>query len=311
MKNIGLKDKKVLITGITGFVGSHLAKNLEVLGASVYGISKSHEDEKILKANILDYKAIDSFICDNKITICFHLAGESLVESGQKNPFNVFKVNTEGTLNVLEIARNRKLERVIIASTAHVYGKNKTPSFEGYTPRPSRPYETSKACTDLIAQSYATTFNLSVLIPRFVNIYGPGDMNFTRLIPKTMRSILTGVPIKIWGGNARRDYLFIDDAIEAYIKLASVDINTIGQNRIFNFGGGNRISVEEVMGKIIELYGKKIEIEKIADERIAEISEQYVSSRKAEKILCWKPAVSFEGGLKKTFYWYKTNKDLL
>lgn len=306
-----LKNKKILITGITGFVGSHLTRALKAIGADVYGIAKSGKSKRILKGSILDYSIIDAFIKDHKITICFHLAGESLVESGQKDPYNVFRINTEGTLNVLEIARKRNLERIIIASTSHVYGRNRVPYFEGYIPRPSRPYETSKACTDLIAQSYALSFSLPVLIPRFVNIYGPGDLNFTRLVPKTIRSVLLAKSPKMWGGDAIRDYLYIDDAIDAYIRLGSIDLSKIDNNRIFNFGGGNKISVEELIKKIILFSKKDISIKKIPQQRPEEIVAQYVSFNKSAKVLDWKPTVSLDDGLKKTFDWYKVHKDLL
>ena len=200
MRDKFFKNKRILITGITGFVGKNLAKVLEDLGGDVYGISRTINNKKILKTDIVDYNKVDTFIGEKKISICFHLAGESLVEMGQKDPYNVFKVNTQGTLNIIESGRKHKLEKIIIASTAHVYGKNRVPYFEGYIPRPSRPYETSKACTDLIAQSYADTFKLPILIPRFVNIYGPGDLNFNRLIPKTIKSILLHQSPHRWGG---------------------------------------------------------------------------------------------------------------
>src|SRR5258708_3414521 len=247
------KNKNILITGITGFIGSHLAGKLESLSANVYGISHSVEGKNIFKINITDYSAVDEIIKKNKITICFHLAAESLVEAGQTNPYQTFKVNTLGTLNMLEIARKNNIEKLIIASTAHVYGNNKVPFRETYQPRPSRPYETSKTCTDLLAQSYADTFNLPVLIPRFINIYGPGDLNFDRLIPKTVMSILQGESPRMWGGSATRDYLFIEDAIIAYLCLASVDIKKVGKNRIFNFGNNNVISVKDLMQKIIDM----------------------------------------------------------
>src|SRR5581483_4622374 len=173
-----LSDKRILITGVTGFIGVKLDEKLRSLGASVFGISKSKSTKNILKADITNFSAIDKFIKAKKIQICIHLAGESLVESGQDNPFSVFRVNIDGTLNILEIARRNKLERIIIPSSSHVYGQNKVPYLEEYVPRPSRPYETSKTCTDLIAQSYADTFQLPVLIPRFVNIFGPGDLHF-------------------------------------------------------------------------------------------------------------------------------------
>lgn len=305
MQESYFNNKNIFVTGITGFVGSQLALKMKALGANIYGIARSVSNKNILKAHILDYARMDEFIKDKKIDICFHLAGESLVEIGQEDPYSTFKINMEGALNILEIGRKNKLEKIIIASTAHVYGRNKVPYFEGYTPRPSRPYETSKACTDLIAQSYAVTFDLPVLIPRFVNIYGPGDLHFERLIPKTIQKVLSGVPPVMWGGDAVRDYLFIDDAIEAYLLLAKANISSKENNRIFNFGSGTRISVENLIKKIILLSGKRLSIERIDKERIFEIKLQYVSHNRATKILDWSPQVSLEEGLKKTITWYK------
>lgn len=228
MQADSIEGKRVLITGVTGFVGKALEKRLGELGAKVFGISRSiNNDKKNLRANILDYSTINNFIIDSKIQICFHLASESLVEAGQKDPYLTFKINIEGTLNILESARKNNLEKIIIASTSHVYGKNKVPYLESYMPRPTRPYETSKACTDIMAQSYAESFYLPVLIPRFVNIYGPGDLNFQRLIPKTIKSVLGGLSPTMWGGEAIRDYLFIDDAIDAYLLLAKINISKL------------------------------------------------------------------------------------
>lgn len=305
MPNKDLKNKRILITGITGFVGSNLAIKLRALGADVYGVSRSQIMKKNLKATIIDYSLIDEYVKKNKITIGFHLAAEALVESGNSDPYQTFKINTIGTLNMLEIARKNNFERIIIASTAHVYSNNRVPYKESYTPKPSRPYETSKACTDLIATSYAETFNLPVLIPRFVNIYGPGDMNFTRLIPKTIKSVLQGENPTMWGGAVTRDYLFIDDAIDAYVKLAQVKIEKIGKNKIFNFGSNNLVSVKDLIERIIVLSGQKVKIERIADAREAEIVKQYVSWNKAKRILNWKPHTELSEGLRQTIMWYK------
>lgn len=299
------KNKSILITGITGFVGSRLARKLSVLGANVYGISRRIDKKNIIKGSILDYSFVDNVIKDKKTDICFHLAGESLVESGQNDPYRVFKTNLQGTLNILESTRKNGVNKIIIASTAHVYGKNRAPYFEGYVPRPSRPYETSKACTDLIAQSYSESFVLPVLIPRFTNIYGPGDLHFERLIPKTIRSVLQDKSPVMWGGGAVRDYLYIDDVIEAYLLMAEIDISKIGRNRIFNFGSGDKISVKDLIEKIISLSGKKLTIKKISEQRTKEIEEQYVSFNKAVKSLGWKNKTTLDIGLDKTILWYK------
>jgi len=305
MTKNNLTGKKILITGISGFVGQAMSRRLNSLGAKVYGVSRSIDnDKKNLKANILDYRAINNFVKDSGIQICFHLASRALVEEGKLHPYETFKINMEGTLNILEIARKNNLEKVIIASTSHVYGRNKTPYFESYTPRPTRPYETSKACADIITQSYAESFDLPVLIPRFVNIYGPGDLNFQRLIPRTIKSVLENSNPKMWGGKATRDYLFIDDVIEAYLLLAEINVSKVGTNRVFNFGSGNMISVEELIKKIIKISGKSSKIEKTEDERIGEIKSQYVSWKKASSLLGWKPKISLEDGLRKTLVWY-------
>lgn len=298
------KDKNILITGANGFVGKHLFYKLSQLGANVHGISLTVSSSDISKVDILDYKKIDQIVRDKKIDICYHLAGESTVESGQSNPFSTFRINIDGTLNILEIARNRNLERIIIASTSHVYGKNEVPYLESYIPKPSRPYETSKACTDLIAQSYADSYDLPVLIPRFVNIYGPGDLNFTRLIPKMIKQIITNNEVVLWGGNVIRDYLYIDDAVKAYIDLASVNIEKIEENRIFNFGGGNTIAVKELVEKIIQHSNRDVKIVKIDEMREDEIKSQYVSFAKAKKLLGWIPQISLDEGLNKTISWY-------
>jgi len=303
-KNNFWSNKPVLITGINGFVGSHLASALEKKGAIVWGISRSTKKRNIIKANIIDYSTIDEIIVKKKIAICFHLAAESLVESGQTDPYQTFKINILGTLNILESARKNNLDKIIIASTSHVYGENPLPYKEEYPPRPSRPYETSKTSIDLIAQSYADTFNLPVLIPRFSNIYGPGDLNFNRLIPKTIKSVLDNKHPQMWGGGAIRDYMYIDDAVAGYMKLAAVPSSLMEKNRIFNFGTGYRLSVRQVIEMIIKTSGKDLQIHKIEDGRPLEISKQYVSSAKAKRILGWRPTISIEKGLAKTLAWY-------
>src|SRR5258706_2423753 len=222
--NSNFKNKNILVTGASGFVGHHLFNALEKEGANVWGFSRNTSDKKIIKMNVINFRQLDAFIKDKKINILFHLAGTSLVEEGQSDPYNTFNINFNGTLNVLESARLNKINKIIIASTAHVYGNSIPPFQETDFARPSRPYETSKACSDLLAQSYADTFNLPVFIGRFVNIYGPGENNYSRLIPKTIKAVLRGEDVEMWGGNALREYLYINDAINAYLKMAVTEI---------------------------------------------------------------------------------------
>lgn len=295
----------MLVTGATGFVGSSLANRLRDLGAEVYGISRSVRSDNLIKGNITSYSFLNQVVKKRKIEVCFHLAGEALVEEGQKAPYSTFKTNILGTLNVLEVARKNNLSRVIISSSSHVYGENKLPYYEIYSPHPTRPYETSKASTDLITLSYANSFNLPVLIPRFVNIYGPGDLHFNRLIPKTVKAVITGKKLEMWGGKSLRDYLFVDDAVEAYLKLAEYDLKNIKSNRIFNIGSDNLISAEDLVKKIVRISGKNVSIKNIPDEREKEINSQYVSWDKAREALGWNPAYSLEKGLKKTYIWYE------
>ena len=149
------------------------------------------------------------------------------------------------------------------------------------------------------------TFGLPVLIPRFVNIYGPGDTNFTRLIPKTIRTLLENNSPKMWGGQAMREYLYIDDAVRAYILFAGLDVYSIGKNKVFNVGSGDIISVKDLIEKIVLKTKKGKGIIKVEDERELEIPAQYVSSKKAKKLLNWEARIKLDKGLSDNIYWYK------
>ncbi len=300
MEYQSLKGKTVLVTGASGFVGSHLARKLTSLGAVVVGASRSNPHG----IDVTNRETLASLI-QKKPSVIFHLAGEALVEKGQESPYDTFRTNVMGTLNVLELSRVYGIPRVIIASTAHVYGEGRPPFHEDSPPRPSRPYETSKAATDIIAQSYADSFNLPVVIPRFVNIYGPGDTNLTRLIPKTLTYLFSGKPVPMWGGTAKREYLYIDDAVEAYCMLAVMSEDKLEKNRIFNFGAGRPVAVVDVIRRIGKLAGLPVQIRRAKEGREDEILEQYVSWEKARQALGWEPRVSLDDGLMRTIAWYR------
>lgn len=309
------EDKFVLITGATGFIGIHLVNKLLVERAKVFTLGPTkRKDISRLKqelGSVENFEKINSLIRDNKIDIIFHLAAQPIVEVGQTNPIKTFEVNIKGTWNVLEAARENSVQKVIVASTVHVYGDNpKLPFKEEYFPQPSRPYETSKACADLLAQVYADTYNLPVEIPRFVNIYGPGDYNFSRLIPKVMKDILEGKNPHIWDVGSVRDFLYIDDAIRAYMMLAEKDLPKTKRGRVINFGTGKPINIVDLVEKIIIISKKNdisVKTENTPSNRSNEIRKQYVSIKKAKKELNWSPETLLDVGLLKTFEWYKNN----
>ncbi len=299
-------NKHVLITGARGFIGLHLSRYLTSLGAVVVGVSR-HGDKKIntLSCDATNRHDLNKIFAKIPFFACYHLASNALVEQGKMSPYETTKNNILSALNILELCRHYKTRRLIIASTVHVYGNSSTPYLEEYPPRPSRPYETSKTCVDIMAQSYADTYNLPVLIPRFVNIYGPGDLHFDRIIPKTIKEIYTKKILTRWGGTAVREYLYIDDAIRAYDSLAKIEDHQIEKNRIFNFGTGKAISVSELIDTIMTITRSNLKIKQIPDAREHEVDEQRVDWTKAKRILKWWPHVALVNGLKLTIDWYK------
>lgn len=311
------QQKVVLVTGASGFVGSHLVNQLISKHAKVITLSKKRQESSTKVINevglVENFERLNDIMKRYKVNTIFHLAAQPIVKIGQDNPIKTFEVNIKGTWNILECARENNIQKVIIASTVHVYGDNpKVPFKEEYFPQPSRPYETSKACADLLAQSFADTYNLSVEIPRFVNIYGPGDFNFSRLIPKVIKSILQGEQPEVWDVGSIRDFLYIDDATAAYLMTAEKKVDNKKRLRIFNFGTGEQIKIHDLVLKIIQIMGKgiKVKIEQLPQERSHEIKKQYVSIAKAKRELGWYPKITLDNGLSKTITWYQENSHL-
>lgn len=295
----------VLITGATGFIGAHVLRHLQEQGWKVSGTSrKATQKANMFPIDVTDYAVLSKFVQKNDITHCIHLAGESLVESGQSHPYETFQSNITGALNVLECARKHGVEKTIIVSSSHVYGKQVAPCSEEDIPLPSRPYETSKLATDIIAQSYATTYDMDVLIPRFVNVYGPGDRNMTRLVPTVFTTLLKGENPNIWGGTAVRDYLYIDDVLNAFDVLLSTRLPK-GTQPIINFGSGTHSTVNSVVKKMVEIArpGAHIEYEN-ESARTNEITRQYVKSDKARELLGWEAKTELDTGLRLAYTWY-------
>lgn len=304
-----------ILTGANGFVGSHLTFALVQRGIHVIGVTRTarkpfnhclfprHTYIQVT-ADIRNKAALHRIFQKYRPTYCFHLAAKSTVEEGQENPFETYDSNITGAINIFELSRSYGLKRIIVASTAHVYGDNPhLPYKENYSLQPSRPYETSKTCVDLIAQSYAYTYDMAIDVPRFVNLYGPGDVHFMRIIPKLMKQIVIEGKIDMWCANTVRDYLYIDDAIDAYMQLFGRRYSR--NSAIMNFGTGTVISIRQLVKMMIKISGKKMTVSMAQpSSRTLEIHRQYVSVYRAQRILHWQQKTSLEEGLAKTFAWY-------
>lgn len=310
-------NKKIFVTGGNGFIGRALSKRLLELGAKVYILDRADnrsENIKTIKGDICDASFVDELFKKYNFDLCFHLAAKPLVLEGKanENPLSTFEVNIMGTLNVLEAVRRNKTRGLVVASTAHVYGENKLPFLEEYLPQPSSPYETSKACADILAQTYNKYYKLPVAIARFVNIYGPGDIN-KRIIPRTIQLISENESPELYDNETKRSYLYIDDAINGYIILAEKMNELVKKhsNIIFNFGTNEIYRNKDIIGKILGLMDRNDIVPKIIESaRDKEIAAQYVSIQKARKSLGWSPTTSIEEGLANTIEWYRERADI-
>ena len=323
------KNKKVFITGIDGFVGSNLAKELIRRKAKVYGLIKRkkesliyyeniHKKIKLFKGNITNIKILEYIFKSKKIEICFHLAAQVEVGKANTNPFHTFETNIRGTYSLLDaIRKNKKLVKsVIIASSDKVYGtypKSLLPYKEDYKLKASYPYEVSKACCDIISKSFSgELFKIPTIITRFTNIYGPGQLNFSALIPDIIRSIIKGKKFIPRGdGSATRDFIYVKDIVSIYLLLSEkLYLNKKYSGEIFNAGTNKPITIKKIIEKIFIQNNKTEELKRIIEmmkskKTKGEILHQYMNCRKINKYFKWKPQYNFDTGIKETLIWYK------
>lgn len=319
MENKFWKDKKVLITGFEGFLGSNLTKALISSGARMFGLDirvgrketiltePDYKKISVIKGSVVNYKLVEKVINKHEINVVFHLAAEAIVGKCHYNPLKAFSTNIEGTWNVLEACRNSKgIKGVIIASSDKAYGiHNKLPYEEDASLCGSHPYDASKSCADLLANTYYRTYGLPVCVTRCGNIYGPGDFNFSRIFPDALRCALAGKTLYIRSnGKFTRDYIYVSDIVNGYLLLAEKLNRLKLAGEAFNFSDESPITVIDLVKKIYKAVGAK-ENYKILNQAKYEIAHQYLASRKARKILSWKPQVSFEKGLNKAIIWYR------
>src|SRR3989338_2714078 len=313
------KDKNVFVTGATGILGSWLVKKLLAEKANITILKRDHVPNSelelsgsIKKVNIVngsleDYWTVERALNEYEIDTCFHLAAQAIVQTANRSPVPTFESNVRGTWNLLEALRNNKLiKRIIISTSDKAYGDSeKLPYTEQTSLNGKHPYDASKSCCDIISQAYAHTYKMPVGIARCGNIYGGGDLNFNRIIPGTIKSILAGEePVIRSDGSFVRDYFYVEDAVDAFLSLGrQLDSKEI-RGEAFNFSPEQPVSVIELVQKIIKINGSSLK-PKILNEAKNEIKEQYLDCNKAKKMLSWKAKTKIDDGLKKTVQWYK------
>jgi CDP-glucose 4,6-dehydratase len=314
-------NHRVFVTGATGIVGSWLVKRLLDERTHVVALVRDWDPQTelirsgdVMRANVVngrleDYATIERAINEHEIDTVFHLGAQPIVTTALRNPLATFEANIRGSYNVLEACRVHRdlVKRVVIASSDKAYGEAPTlPYTEEMPANGKHPYDVSKSCTDLLAISYGHTYELPVAVARCGNIYGGGDLNWSRIVPGTIRSLWLGQRPQIRSnGRFTRDYIYVQDVVEAYIGLADRCSDSGVRGEAFNFSPECRLTVLEITQAIQRLMGRSDLEPLILDEARAEIRDQYLDSSKAKRRLGWNARYSLDAGLTETIAWYK------
>lgn len=314
-------NRKVFVTGATGLLGSWMVEELLNQGATVTCLvrdwipgSKLISSGAVSRTNIVhgqleDYEFILRVINEHEIDTVFHLAAQTIVGTASRSALSTFDSNIRGTWNLLEACRvcDGLIERIVFASSDKAYGSHENlPYTEDMALQGRFPYDVSKSCSDLIAQSFFHSYGLPIAITRCVNLFGGGDLSFNRLVPGTIMSALKNErPIIRSDGKFVRDYFYVLNAVEGYIKLAEQMPSEAINGEAFNFGYGEPVTVLELVDEILALMGKSDLEPKILNEASNEILNQYLDCSKAQKALDWKPNYDRKSGLLETIKWYE------
>jgi len=314
------KQRRVFVTGCTGILGSWLTLALLDAGAEVVGLIRDRVPLSNLNLTGADKRiiAVDGDICDGaliervlneyEIETVFHLAAQPLVRLANRAPVGTFEINVRGTWLLLDACRvSPTVKRIVVASSDKAYGDQDVLPYTEDAPLQGRhPYDVSKSCADLITQAYARTYHLPVAITRCGNIYGGGDLNWDRIVPGTIRSVLRGEsPVIRSDGSPLRDYLFVEDIVDGYLRLAERldDVSVHGQG--FNFGMDDPRSALDMARSIIAISDHPELQPTVLNQASNEIGKQYLSSAKAHRVLGWSAQHSLEAGLRRTLDWYR------
>lgn len=315
------QGRSTLLTGATGLVGGRLARRLVDEGAEVVCLVRDWVPRSdflrsgladrvvVVRGDIRDGAVLARTLGEYEIETVLHLAAQAIVGVANRDPASTFEANIKGTWTVLEACRRAQgVRQVVVASSDKAYGPLEALPYDEETPLRGRyPYDVSKSCADLIAQSYAATFGLPVGITRCGNFYGGGDLNWNRIVPGTIRSALAGRrPILRGDGKSVREYLYVEDAVSAYMTLAeALALRPELAGQAFNFGHNRPWTVLEVVREILSLCGREDLEPDIRDEATNEIPAQYLDPTRAAAVLGWHPAYPLREGLALTIDWYR------
>jgi CDP-glucose 4,6-dehydratase len=314
------KDRPVLVTGATGLLGSWLVKRLVEAGADLVCLVRDWVPQsefvrngliewvKVVRGDVRDQELLERVLGEYEIVSVAHLAAQTIVGVANRNPVSTFDVNIRGTWSLMEACRRSPtVKQVVLASSDKAYGDQKVlPYTESTALQGRHPYDVSKSCADLIAQAYYHTYRLPVCITRCGNFFGGGDLNWNRIVPGTIRSIIRNErPVIRSDGTLMRDYIYIEDGTAAYCLLTEQMAERPELwGEAFNFSHGVRWTVLDIVKKILELMSSPLQPD-IRNEAQNEIKNQYLDSVKAAKMLDWQPIFTLEQGLASTIQWYE------
>lgn len=314
------QDRRVFVTGATGLLGSWLTRRLHEAGADVVCLVRDWvpqselararliEQVKVVRGDVCDQALLERVLGEYEIETVFHLAAQTIVGIANRNPVSTFESNIRGTWTLLEACRRSPaVKQIVVASSDKAYGDQAQLPYDESTPLQGRhPYDVSKSCADLIAQTYAVTYGTPVAITRCGNFYGGGDLNWNRIVPGTIRAILRGQrPVIRSDGNYVRDYFYIEDGAAAYMQLAEALASRLElRGEAFNFSNEIQVTVLALVQRILRLMDSDL-LPEIRNEASNEIRHQYLSAEKARRVLGWQPLFTLDKGLARTVDWYR------